>query len=217
MYKLIGPAFIIVLSGCADGAEPGGPAPATATTGGEAAAPAPDRMGADPAAAPTTGPARLTVQVLIEGEAVDAQVRVLNDAGEVVDEGRPGRAIAVPSGRYAVEADVKDESLLVDTPTRRVAGIFLEPGDEHVEEVEVGRAQVRLRVLQGGREVRNARVELRYSGSEEVVHDYKPGKDHIAISPGRYDAMVHLPKSQVKVEGLIFQPGATQSIPIKVE
>lgn len=175
-------------------------------------------MADEPSAAEPTGPARLTVRITIEGEETAGQVQVLNAAGDVVDEGASGDTFAVPAGRYVLVGKVEDASILVDTPSKEADPIMIASGEERTEDIELGRAKVRLKVYKGRRQIRNVKVELRRPGSEEVVYEYEPTADHVAISPGRYDAVVHLPRNeQVEVTGIVFPAGSTRDIPIRIQ
>ena len=164
-----------------------------------------------------TGPARLTVGISVEGESAPGKVKVLSASGDVIKEGPAGRTYTLPPGTYTLVAEVTDASVLVDKPSRTGEAFDLEAGDERTENVEMGRSKVRLKVMKGNRHVRNTRVELMRQGSEEVVLDFKPGNQHISISPGRYDAVVHMGNTRVEVDGIVFMGGATQDIPIRVQ
>jgi hypothetical protein len=218
MRKLIGPALILMLAGCGgEDAPEAAAADPFATAGDEALDDTPAAEPPAERAAPApSGAARLTVEAQIDGEPAEVHIQLVDPNGDVAHEGRSGKQVSVPPGRYNIIAKIDDAALLVDKPTRRVGSVILAAGDEVTEEVEIGRARVRLRVVKGGRAVSNARVELRASGTEQIIYEYSPGNDHIGISPGRYDALVHLPKSKVEVNGLVFQPGARQNIPIEV-
>ncbi|MFW6051173.1 MAG: hypothetical protein ACODAU_08360 [Myxococcota bacterium] len=224
MRRIIGPALIaFLLTACGNGAgtdATADPEPTAATAGGEGPDVETERasMGVNAAEeAEPDGEGQLTVQILVDGEQTPGRVQVQDQEGEVVSEGASGDTFTVPTGHYVLVGHVEDASILVDTPTKESGPIAIGADEERTEEIEIGRAKVRLKIYKGQRRIRNARVELRQEGGEEVVHEYKPGNDHIRISPGRYDAVVHLPKdTQVDVDGLIFMPGATQDIPIRI-
>jgi hypothetical protein len=218
MRVIASSVLTLCLAACGGGeGSSGDPYEPSGSTGGEAS-PRAERRGeaGDAKGVTPSGPARITVRVLVEDEPVAGHVQLLDRGGDVVKEGRSGETFAVPAGQYTIVAQIKDANVLVDKPTRQFPGIFLEEGEELTEDVEIGRARVRLRVVKAGREVRNARIQLRRSGAEEVVLDYTPGNDHISITPGRYDATVHIAGAQIRVEGLIFQPSATQNMPINI-
>ncbi|MFW5924954.1 MAG: hypothetical protein ACOCV4_02245 [Myxococcota bacterium] len=221
MRKIIGSTLVFFLAACGEGEATGATEPdpmEMESTGGELG------MGEEPEeasgqeVAQPTGKANLTVQITVGGEQVQGDVQVLDDEGKVVHEGSSGDVFSVPAGAYTLVGKVNDASILVDTPTEETDSILVEPGEDRTEDVEIGRAKVRLKIYDGRRHVRRAEVQLRREGGDEVVYEFTPGKEHIAISPGRYDALVKLPDdSEVEVDGLIFMPGATQEIPLRIE
>lgn len=222
MRKIVGSALMLFLVACGNGeaTEGTGPDPVTETesTGGELGMGEGPEEPSEQELGQPTGKAELTVRITIDGKQVPGDVQVLNEARDVVHEGSSGDTFSVPAGAYSLVGTVKDETILVDTPTKEADSILVEPGEERTEEIEVGRAKVRLKIYDGRRHVRRADVALRREGGEEVIYEFTPGKKHIVISPGRYDAVVTLPnETKVEVDGLIFMPGATQEIPLRIK
>lgn len=230
MRTLIGTALIVSLAACSSSGEKeagaatepaqmetessGGELGMQGDDGAEASASAQEEQ---PAPEPA-GKAQLTVRIVVGGEKVPGDVQVVNDAGDVVAQGKSGDTFAVNAGEYTLVGKVKDASIMVDTPSQESDPILIQGGDKQTEDVEIGRAKVRLKIYKGRREIRAAKVELRRQGTEETVYEYTPGKDYIFISPGRYDAVVKMGKNQeIKVEGLVFMPGATQDIPVRIQ
>jgi hypothetical protein len=157
------------------------------------------------------------VKAVMDGNEVAARIQIRNDEDQVVQEGEAPLSAQVPSGTYTFTAQISDASVLVDRPTVRNEGVTVAPGGPHNVTVNVPRAQVRLKVIRGGREIRNPEITLMRQGSTEPVHRYRPGAAHISISPGRYEADVKLGAREViHVQGITFMEGATQDIPIEI-
>ncbi|MFK7990231.1 MAG: hypothetical protein AB8I08_29695 [Sandaracinaceae bacterium] len=214
--------LLVSLTACGGGEATDEEPTPVATTGDEAPAESPARNApADepPPAPPPSGPGQLTVQVEAGGNEVSATVRVVDSGGDTVAEGQAGQTFALEAGQYRVYAAIGDDSVLIDTPTREYDGrAVVSPGDTEEVTVEFGIARVRLDVRRGGRSVArwSARVRRQggMSGDEEI--ELTPSEDHVAISPGRYDATLTLGGEQISVNGLIFQGGATQTVPVNV-
>lgn len=163
-----------------------------------------------------SGPARLVVRIEVDGRESPGEIVVLDENQSVVGRGQSGAPFSLPAGRYTLQTRIDDPAVLVDKPSRTM-NVLLDPGEEASTTVEFGRSRVRLRVEKNGKAVRDARVVLKREASDEVVLDYTPGDDHVAISSGRYDATVHFRDgSLAPVSGLVFMPGATQDVPIRV-
>jgi hypothetical protein len=195
--------------------DPPGSEPAAA--GDDAVGPARRSASGLGSSPPPAGPARLSVKLLLGNEEVPGRVRVLSASGETVKEGRAGQTFSVPAGRYVLEGEITDESVLADTPTKRGESFELAAGERRTEAVELGRSRIKLKVLRRGREVRDAKVKLRRKGGERVILELTVGDEYLSISPGRYDATVEFGNNRVEVDGLIFQGGATQTIPVRVQ
>lgn len=167
-------------------------------------------------AEPQAGPASVMVKAVMEGTEVAAHIQVLADDGHVAAEGEAPLAAQVTSGTYTFTAQISDAAILVDRPTVRNEGVEVAPGGPHNINVSIPRAQVRLKVMRGGREVRNPEIVLMHQGSTEPVHRFRPGASHIPISPGRYEADVKMGRDVIHVQGITFMEGATQDIPIEI-
>jgi hypothetical protein len=74
-----------------------------------------------------------------------------------------------------------------------------------------------LNVTRNGRAIRRPEVTLFRQGSEEPSATFRVGASHVPISPGRYEADVKLSGHEIRVRGLTFMDGATQSIPVNIE
>lgn len=180
---------------------------------------------ADPVEAPMiepepepTGPGRLTVGITVAGESVAGNVVVADRGGDTVAEGSAGQTFSLPAGEYRVFGEITDASILADRPTREAEEMIdLAPGQQLSVNVEHGRSRVKLNVVRNGRPVANWRMELRRQGTDEVVLELRSGMEHTAVSPGRYDGVVHFGASRIDVSGIIFQGGATQEIPVRVQ
>ncbi len=160
---------------------------------------------------------QLNVKVMINEEPLTVPVKILGEDDKIVAQGSAGDTFTLPPGQYVASAEVTNDEMLVDTPERRSEVVEVRPTENQTATVEFGRARVRLQVLKSGKKVRGSRVVLRRSGGEETVLDFEPNDDHISISPGRYDAVVHLGKDEISVTGLVFMGGATQTVPIRVK
>lgn len=167
-------------------------------------------------AEPAAGPASVMVKAAIEGTEVGAHVQIL-DGDRVVAEGEAPFAAQITSGTYTFTAHVADAAVLVDRPTVRNEDVTVAPGGPHDVTISIPRAQVRLKAIRGGRELRFQEIVLMHQGSTEPVYTLRPSADHFPISPGRYEADVKLGRNQViHVQGITFMEGATQDIPIEI-
>lgn len=215
--------LVFTLAACGGGEtaeeEPTPTASAGDETPAETPVEAPPPAEEPPPPPPPSGPGQLTVQVEAGGNEVSATVRVVDGGGDTVAEGQAGQTFALEAGQYRVYASISDDSVLIDTPTREYDGrAVVSPGATEEVTVEFGIARVRLDVRRGGRSVArwSARVRRQggMSGDEEIT--LSPSESHVAISPGRYDATLTLGGEQITVNGLIFQGGATQTVPVNV-
>jgi hypothetical protein len=160
------------------------------------------------------GPSSFLVRAEVAGHAVAAHVRLLSASGEVVAEGESGATIDAPSGSYRVEAQVSDAATLIDKPMQ-TREIELVPGKRNTVALELAWAKIQLVVTVNGKPDPGAKVRLLRRGA--VVAELQSGADFVGISPGRYDAEVVLKGSTIKVEGLLFPEGATQTVPVAVQ
>jgi len=165
---------------------------------------------------PQGGPASVMIKAVMDGTEVAARIQILGDDGRVVQEGEAPLSAQVSAGTYTFTAQISDAAILVDRPTVRNEGVTVAPGGPHNVTVSIPRAQVRLKVVRGGREIRNPEITLMRQGSTEPVHRYRPGAAHIPISPGRYEADVKMGRDVIHVQGITFMEGATQDIPIEI-
>jgi hypothetical protein len=165
---------------------------------------------------PQAGPASVMVKAVMDGNEVAARIQILADDGHVVSEGEAPLSAQVTSGSYTFTAQITDAAILVDRPTVRNEGVAVAPGGPHNVTVSIPRAQVRLKVMRGGREIRNPEITLMHQGSTEPVHTYRPGAALIPISPGRYEADLKMGREVIHVQGITFMEGATQDIPIVI-
>ena len=183
--------------------------------GGEGGQTPPDGQSAETPQEPSAGPASVMVKAVMGGAEVGARVQIL-DGDRVVAEGEAPLSAQVTSGTYTFTAQISDASLLVDTPTVRNENVEVAPGGPHNVTVPIPRAEVRLTVVRGGRTIRNPEITLMRQGSTDPVYNFRPGAQHISISPGRYEADVKMGTQVIHVQGITFMDGATQDIPIQI-
>jgi len=165
-----------------------------------------------------TGPARIQVGIVVDGESVEGTVRLVSTSGARVAEGPAGSTFEVEPGQYRAHAQVTDASVLADTPDRRGRDrIVVAAGQTVQSDIVLGRAMVRLTVTRRGRAMRGWRVELRPSGTQETVLEVRPSEEYLPITAGRYSAIVHTGGAEIPVDGLIFMPGARQQVPIRIQ
>jgi hypothetical protein len=161
-----------------------------------------------------SGPASVTLTAVVADQPVPADVRVLDESGKVASEGAAGDRITLPAGNYQMEISIRDAAALADRPTQKRA-LLLKPGDDARLEARFRWAKVTLNVLVGGRAQAGANVKLLRDG--EVVAEMKSGAPPAAITPGRYEADVSLKGTVIRVKGLQFPEGATQTVPVRVQ
>lgn len=168
-------------------------------------------------APPPRGPGRLRVVNVVSGSESSGTVRVLDMGGQVVAEGRSGETFPVDAGTYRVVGEVTDASVLVDRPTRESDDpVEVVPGEEQVARVVHPVARVRLRVVQRGRPVTGWRAEVRRQTGGPAL-EIRASEEHTSISPGRYDAVLHVGGQRIEVSGIVFQGGATMDVPLNIE
>ena len=160
------------------------------------------------------GGGSVTVRALVAGQAVPAKVRVLDAEGKAQTEADTGTPIALAAGTHRVEIKISDPASLADTPTQ-IREVFVEPGKASQVDATFPWARVQLNVLVGGRAQAGVPVKLLRNG--EVVAQMKGGAKPAAITPGRYEADVLLKGTTIRVKGLLFPEGATQTVPVRVQ
>jgi len=160
------------------------------------------------------GPASITIEVTIKGEPVSSDIKLLNEANEVVSEGGSGQTFRVQPGRYSAQIRITDEKTMLDRPTK-VLEFDLTPGAEVTENVSFPWTRIRLNVKVKGRLNKNAIVKL--IRDEEVVATIKSAaRDYVIISPGHYQAEVKVGSTVTKLDDVMLPEGATRDVPIDV-
>jgi hypothetical protein len=168
----------------------------------------------EPEPARASGPGTVTLTARVDESTVPATVRILDEAGEVTREAASGEPISLPAGDYRVEISITDPKALADKPTQ-ARQLLVQPGENPPIEARFRWAKVTLNVLVGGRAQPGAKVTLLRDG--EPVAEMKSGAPPAAITPGRYEADVQLKGSIIRVKGLQFPEGATQTVPVRVQ
>ncbi len=172
----------------------------------------------EPEEPPPSGPGQLQVRNRVGGQDASGTVQVLSDAGEVVAEGTSGETFTVPSGSYRVVGTITDDSVLIDTPTHEDDGaVTVIPGQEQTVDIDFPISRVRIRVTRHGRPVARWTMDVRRQGSDTEPLTLHSSNDHIPITPGRYDATLHLGRDDIEVNGIIFQGGATMDVPVNID
>jgi hypothetical protein len=202
--------------GCgSSSASPEHAAPPAASQGDETTPDEPTRAAVvEPAAPRATGPGSVTVAAVIDGKNVPAQVRVLDASGAVQAEEAAGAPITLPAGDYRVEVSITDAQAMVDKPTQS-RPLTLRAGQNTQLEESFRWAKISMNVISGGRSTPGAVVKLLREG--QVVAEFKSGAPPVAVTPGRYEADVLLKGSSVRVKGLQFPAGATQTVPVHAQ
>jgi len=193
------------------------PPPPPAASGDEVAAPPapPPTAEAEPAPPPApSGPASITIEAKVHGQAVPATIKIIDDGGQTVASGKSGEALNLKSGEYELHVTVSDASVLLDRPTQRRV-LTLHAGDNAHETVEFPWAKIQLNVVINGTPAKSASVRLMRQGAEVGV--LKSGADFVPISPGKYEAEVKAEGASIAVHGLMFPEGATQTVPVNVQ
>lgn len=195
------------------------PAPSPVASAGDEAEPGFEEEAAaeadEPAPIPS-GPGRLTVHTRVSGANVAGTVQVLGDGGAVVAEGRSGETFDLPSGTYRVTGAIADASILLDTPTRELDGqASVSAGQTAEVHVDFPAARVRFDVRRAGRPIAQWRMTLTRQGGGAPIQ-VQPSAEHVAITPGRYDATLRFGAQEIEVNGLILQGGATQTVPVNI-
>jgi hypothetical protein len=172
----------------------------------------------EPVAERPSGPGQLRIAVKVGGQEASGTVRVVSSSGETVAEGRSGETFTVPSGDYTISASITDDDVMIDTPTRENdQPVSVMAGQESSAEVDFPVSRVRIRVTRRGRAVSRWRMEVRPQADESAeAITLQPSQDHIAITPGRYAAVVHLGAEQITINEIIFQGGARMDVPVNI-
>jgi hypothetical protein len=139
---------------------------------------------------------------------------VLDESGATIVEGAAGSPLALTSGSYRLEVKVSDTASLADTPTQ-TRDLIIEPGQSAKVDARFPWAKVTLNVIIDGKSKVAAKVKLLREGN--VVAEMKAGGEPVAISPGKYEAEVQHGGDTVRVKGLQFPEGATQTVPVRVQ
>lgn len=156
-------------------------------------------------------PGEVRVALRIGNAPATGTVQLLDASGAVAAEGAAGDAFTVPSGTYRVVATLAEGQLAGAMP--REESIYVEPGtNERTISWEVTR--VRFVVRRRGQPVNRWRIVAQREGGEELV--FEPSEEPRVVMPGRYSAVLTFGAQRVEVNGLIFQGGATQTVPIDV-
>ncbi len=160
------------------------------------------------------GPASITIEVTVKGEPVSSDIKLLNEANEVVSEGGSGQTFRVRSGRYSAQIQLTDKKTLIDKPTK-VLEFELAPGAEVTEKVSFPWSRIRLNVKIKGRLSKKAKVKLIRDG-EVVATLASAARDYVTISPGHYQAEVKVGSLVTKLDDVMLPEGATRDVPINV-
>jgi hypothetical protein len=155
----------------------------------------------------------MTVRVLVDGQPVRAHVRILDTTGRAQSDAESGTVIPLRAGNYRIELQVSDAAALADTP-KQVREVYLQAGKNTEIEASFPWARVTLNVLVGGSSRAGVPVKLIRNG--EVVAQLTSGAKPAAVTPGKYEADVLLKGTTIRVKGLMFLEGATQTIPVRV-
>ena len=161
-----------------------------------------------------SGPVEVTVALRVGNDDASGEIQVLNASGEAVHEGSSGDTFTIPSGDYSVVAHITNERVMIDTPTITQEDVHVPFGEPHTVEVRFPVARIRLNVRRNGRPLRRGSVKLYRQGEETPVAQFRLSNDHVAVSPGRYEADVQTGQMETRVRGLTFMDGATQNIPV---
>jgi hypothetical protein len=161
-------------------------------------------------AEPSEGQVRIVLKV--GNETAAGRVQLLDEGGAVAAEGSAGESFTLPEGRYRVVATLDPGALAGATP--REDALFVEAGQsERTITWEVTR--VRFAVRRRGQPVSRWRIVAQREGGEELT--FEPSEEFRVVMPGRYRAVLTFGAQRVEVNGLIFQGGATQTVPVDVD
>ena len=150
------------------------------------------------------------MQAQVDGKPVSAHARLL-DSERTVEFGM-GEEISLEPGTHRVEVAVSDAETLVDKPSQQLE-VFIEPGEQAKPVVSFPFARVQLNVLVAGRPQPGAALKLIRNGS--VVADLKTSTTPILVTPGKYEADVSVQGATMRVKGLVFFEGSTQTVPVR--
>jgi hypothetical protein len=160
-----------------------------------------------------SGPAKLTLDAVVQGKSVPAKVRLLAADGSEAASGETGQALNVQSGEYTLEVEIVDDDALLDKPTQK-RQLTVNAGDELNEKAEFPWSKVTLNVRVNGKLDRGAKVILLRDGQE--VAKVKSGAPLAPISPGRYEAVVETRGAKIEVKGMLFPEGGSETMPVDV-
>lgn len=218
MQRTITIALVCAL-GCGGGAsDDGGGSTSTAGSEEEVARPTtieePIEEEPEPEVAEMAEPSDGQVRIVLKvgNETAAGRVQLLDETGAMAAEGGAGERFTLPEGRYRVVATLDPGALAGSTP--REDAIFVEPGQsERTITWEVTR--VRFAVRRRGQPVSRWRIVAQREGGEELT--FEPTEEFRVVMPGRYRAVLTFGAQRVEVNGLIFQGGATQTVPVDVD
>ncbi len=166
-----------------------------------------------------TGPGRLRVSIRVGNQDGSGTVRVQSMSGQTVAEGRSGETFTVPAGTYRLSAQITDQEVMFDRPSRESeTPVTVSAGQEENATVEFPVSRVRLRITRRNRPIGRWRLEVRRAGVEggETL-TLQSGDRHIPMTPGRYEGTLIFGTSRIEVSGIIFQGGATMDVPVNVD
>lgn len=204
----------VMLSACGGSspppaAEPSAPA---ASAGAEAALEAEPEQ--DAPSAPASGPATLKVVTKVAGKEVSAHVKVFDESGTLLAEGKAGQALSVRSGELSVEAELTDPKALRGQETVR-RSVSVAAGADASETLVFERCLVRVAVRIRGKLDTTAVVTLLKDGVE-IAKLTSGDQDYVAVAPGRYNAKVRSKRAEIVSSDITLNEGATQTVPIDV-
>lgn len=211
----------LVFGACGGASESGSDEPVdtepVADTSGDEVAPDEPVEAVEPEA--RSGPGQIRVVNRIGGEDSTGTVRVLDEAGEVVAEGTSGDTFNVPSGSYRVVGEITDAAVMIDTPSHELDGLATVPaGETYTAHVDFPVSRILVQVRRANRPLARWTLQLQREGRDEgETIELSPSSSHVAITPGRYGGMLRFGASQIEVSGLIFQGGATMTVPVNVD
>jgi hypothetical protein len=210
-------AGLLLFAGCGGEAET--TEPVELSSGGDESPPpelhddVQDLEDAEPA---PTGPGHLRIEARLGTEPFTEAVELRNAEGEVVATVRDGQELDLPAGVYVLHGEIRDEDQLIDKPSRDGEVVELPAGGEATAEIVFRRSRVRITATRNGRNLPQARITLRRQGESEPVAEFPSDGRTLSVTPGRYEATIRHRDHHVDANGLVFQDGATQNIPIEL-
>ncbi|MGE0786269.1 MAG: hypothetical protein AB7S26_11320 [Sandaracinaceae bacterium] len=174
--------------------------------------------GDDEVAAPASGPGQLHVVNRVNGQDAGGNVRVLDASGEEVAHGASGATFDVDSGQYRVVGEITDDDVLIDTPTHELDGMATVAAGQTADAfIDFPVSRIQVRVTRGGRPIAQWRLVVTREGDEDAEPiTLRPSEGHVPITPGRYSGQLTAGANRIEVNGLIFQGGATMTVPVNI-